>query len=493
VGGTRAWPEGIGPGAWARAQDGKLLTAGTVQGSSGVGHALVRLRADGDIDATFGDGGLVALPSQVLPSLNSGWIQHQVAVQLDGRILVLTKVLSGPYDVIEAMELVRLLPDGTPDRTFGLGGVVAIEPGGAEYLVMDALRDGRIRFRGDRLFYLTAAGANDPGLPAVDSELGTTARHWVLGAPTADGGRILFAPEREPDDGSGYVIARLRSDGTLDRSFGLQGSGILTLTRPSASSWTIGAGFVCSADGRYLYAGLAAGSYRAGLARFRAMGPDAGSLDPAFGNRGIVEFGRMFGAGPVAGTADGGVVVGSYPPAYFRLQGIDRPSPGFANLASDQQMNWREDQGPIKVRVSRLAGSSGPLRIRYATATYEPSPNDPIRAAQPGVDYESVSGELVWADGDNTDKMFSIPLLTDGNVEPTEVLKVELSSSTPGSWVGSDAAYLTIADRTADQPPPAPPPTPTPPVSHSSGGGAVGGALLALLALARAVSRRSAT
>jgi hypothetical protein len=109
------------------------------------------------------------------------------------------------------------------------------------------------------------------------------------------------------------------------------------------------------------------------------------------------------------------------------------------------------------------------------------------------VDYESVSGELVWADGDNTDKMFSIPLLTDGNVEPTEVLKVELSSSTPGSWVGSDAAYLTIADRTAEQPPPAPPPTPTPPVSHSSGGGAVGGTLLALLALARAVSRRSAT
>lgn len=120
------------------------------------------------------------------------------------------------------------------------------------------------------------------------------------------------------------------ADGSLDREFGQQGSGVLRLSSPVASLWQIGERFTCSADGRFLFAGLSAGPYRGGLARFRTLDPDAGSLDPAFGNGGIVELGRMFG-GPSVSTAGGGVVVGVYPPAHFRLLGVDIPSPGFAN------------------------------------------------------------------------------------------------------------------------------------------------------------------
>jgi uncharacterized delta-60 repeat protein len=492
-GGERLWPAGFKHRAWAQTNGGTLLAAGTVQGSSGLGLALLRLRADGDIDATFGDGGLVTLPSRMTPVSQSRWVQLQVDVQLDARILVLTEVLRSAYDVIEALELARLLPDGTPDRTFGRDGVVTVDQGvGAEYLVMHALRDGRIRIGGDRLIYLTEAGATDPGVPAADPELGAVPRHWVLGAPTADGGRIIFAPEGDSADGPSYLIARLKSDGSLDRSFGQQGSGILRLSDPPAWSSTIGGGVVWSADGRFLFAALSAGPYRAGLARFRTSGPDAGSLDPAFGNGGIVNLGQMFGVGPSVSTVDGGVVVGAYPTAHFRLLGIDRPSPGFANLASDQPMLWREDQGPIKVHISRLAGSSGPLRVRYSTTTSEPSPSEPT--AQPGIDFETVSGELYWADGDKKDKTFSISLLTDGSIEPIESLKVELSSLTPGSWAGSQAVYLAIGDRAV--PETAPVPTPTPPSGSDngrSGGGGVAGfsllALLSLLAMARRTRR----
>lgn len=496
-GGERTWPAGFRSAAWAQTVGGELLAAGTVQGPSGLGLALLRLRANGDIDATFGDGGIVSLPSQMAPVPQSRWVEQQVAVQLDGRILVLTEVFRSAYGVIEAMELARLLPDGTPDRTFGLGGVVDMPQGiGAEYFVMDALRDGRVRISGDELIYLTERGTFDRGVPTYDPELGATARHWALGAPTADGGRILISRDGESANGSSYLIARLKADGSVDRRFGQQRSGILTLSNPLASLWTI-QGFVYSVDGRYLFASLSAGPYRAGLARYLASDPGAGSLDPAFGNGGVVELGRMFGVGPSVGTADGGVVVGAYPPAHFRLLGVDRPSPGFANLASDHQTLWREDQGPIKVRVSRLAGSSGPLRVRYSTATFEPSPDDPVRAARQGVDFESVSGELFWADGDNEDKTFSIPLLTDGIVEQTESMAVQLSSLTPGSWVGSETVSFAIADAAAPQPPPVPAPTPTPPSGSdrggSGGGGAVGEALLALLVLARGLNRRSAT
>jgi uncharacterized delta-60 repeat protein len=495
IGGVRAWPAGFSPGPWARTRDGELLTAGKMAPSaSGIGLALVRLRADGDVDSTFGDGGIVTLPSQMTPVSESRWVQQEIALQLDGRILVLTQVLRGAYDVIEAMELLRLMPDGTPDRAFGIGGVVTIDPGGSEYLHMEALSDGRIRISGDRTIYLTEAGAADPGVAVADPRLGAEARDWVLGAPTADGGRVLIARDGVSADGYRYFIARLTADGSLDRRFGQQGSGILTLSSPLASSWTTIGGFLCSADGRYVFASLSTGPYRAGLARYRASGPDAGSLDPTFGNGGIVELGRMFGVGPVIDTADGGVVVGAYPPAHFRLLGVDRPSPGFANLASDHQTLWPEDQGPIKVRISRLAGSSGPLRVRYSTTEFEPWPTDPIRPAKAGVDFESVSGELVWADGDREDKTFSIPLLTDSTTEPIEALLVELWSLTPGSWVGSEAAPLAIQDRTVQTPTPAPTPAPSPDSDNgrSGGGGAVGGALLALLALARGLSRRSA-
>ena len=492
-GGARAWPTGFKHRAWARTNGGKLLAAGTVEGSSGLGLALLRLRADGDIDATFGEGGLVTLPSRMTPVSQSRWVQLQVAVQLDGRVLVLTEVLRGAYDVIEATELARLLPDGTPDQSFGRDGVVTIDQGvGAEYLVMDALRDGRIRISGDTLIYLTGSGALDAGVPAADPDLGAVLRHWVLGEPTADGGRILIAADGELPIGSSYYVARLKADGSVDRGFGQQGTGILRLSSPSGwswTTWTIGRWLVSSADGRYLYAGLSAGPYRAGLARFRTFDPGAGSLDPAFGNGGIVELGQMFGVGPSVSAADGGVVVGAYPTAHFRLLGIDRPSPGLANLASDHQMLWREDQGPIKVRISRLAGSIGPLRVRYATATSEPLPSEP--AAKPGVDFESVSGELVWADGDKEDKTFSIPLLTDGSIEPIESLKVELSSLTPGSWAGSQAVYLAIGNPDAAQT--APVRAPTPPSGSdnggSGGGGAVGSWLLALLTLVTAVRR----
>ena len=125
------------------------------------------------------------------------------------------------------------------------------------------------------------------------------------------------------------------------------------------------------------------------------------------------------------------------------------------------------------MHISRLAGSSGPLRVRYSTTTSEPSPSEP--AATPGVDFESVSGELVWADGDKGDKTFSIPLLTDGSIEPIESLKVELSSLTADSWVGSQAVYLAIGD--PDAPQTAPVPTPTPPSGSDNGGSGGGGAV----------------
>ncbi len=66
-------------------------------------HMLVRYHADGGLDTTFGEGGILRLE----PALGPG----DVAIQPDGR-LVTANVIKGGILVR------RLEPDGTPDRTF---------------------------------------------------------------------------------------------------------------------------------------------------------------------------------------------------------------------------------------------------------------------------------------------------------------------------------------------------------------------------------------
>ena len=64
--------------------------------------------------------------------------------------------------------------------------------------------------------------------------------------------------------------------------------------------------------------------------------------------------------------------------------------------------------GSLTVSVSRIGGSTGPLSVDYATA-------DGTDLA--GRDYTAASGTLTWADGDTTDKTFTVPILNSGNPE----------------------------------------------------------------------------
>lgn len=63
--------------------DGKILVAGYSQTSTKPSFSLVRLEADGKLDAGFGDGGRVSI------NLNDSWdLAHSVTLQQDGKILV---------------------------------------------------------------------------------------------------------------------------------------------------------------------------------------------------------------------------------------------------------------------------------------------------------------------------------------------------------------------------------------------------------------------
>lgn len=104
--------------------DGKVV----VLTSAGAASYLSRYMSDGELDDSFGGGGVVALPS-------TGQIEYfSLALDAAGRIIVVASetgpVWEAPDHSIgtdtERGVVYRYLPDGEPDTSFGSGGKVTI-------------------------------------------------------------------------------------------------------------------------------------------------------------------------------------------------------------------------------------------------------------------------------------------------------------------------------------------------------------------------------
>jgi len=116
----------------AAADEGGLIAVGR----EGSRILLARYHADGTLDASFGEAGLVSLVvPTALTSLPAGYESRAearaVAVQPDGRYVIAgsTRVYgfegcSPKVSVCENAFLARLEPDGSPDTSFGEGGFV---------------------------------------------------------------------------------------------------------------------------------------------------------------------------------------------------------------------------------------------------------------------------------------------------------------------------------------------------------------------------------
>lgn len=115
--------------------DGRVVVAGTAGGWPLESQFVVlRHLADGSLDPSFGDDGVVTA------DFGGDAKAYAVAIQPDGRI-----VAAGEAD--EAIALARFLPDGRLDTSFGSGGLVRTDasPGGSsEALEVVIQSDGKI-------------------------------------------------------------------------------------------------------------------------------------------------------------------------------------------------------------------------------------------------------------------------------------------------------------------------------------------------------------
>lgn len=205
--------------------DGKILVEG------GAGLFLTRLNADGTVDSTFGNQGI----SQPAAFAQVGG--PTLIVQPDGKILAGGFMYTGNGGQIA---LARFNADGSPDTSFGSGGVVALNPlnqqeGSAGQVLL--LPSGKILIAASTqangaatatgvLIQLQSDGSLDPTFGSGGVVVSSIAGTFGFQAAAVDGsGRIYAATGGEATSGVSrtFNLVRYLSDGTLDASFGVGG------------------------------------------------------------------------------------------------------------------------------------------------------------------------------------------------------------------------------------------------------------------------------
>lgn len=212
-------------------RDGRIVAAGTLEGAGGSHMVAVKLLPNGDVDPSFGGGLGYVLAGPAGAQLGG------MAMDRNGDI-----VLAGSRPG-EVPLVIRLLPDGTPDATFGAGATVdgaALGLTGRATAVL-ARPDGSVVFTvgatpghaGSSAFTtvrLLANGAPDPafngtgistvalGTPAAGDGLGAGALAIGPGGRFIVGGTIL-----SPHGSQQALVTRLKANGTLDTRFGTRG------------------------------------------------------------------------------------------------------------------------------------------------------------------------------------------------------------------------------------------------------------------------------
>lgn len=240
----------------------------------------------GELDSSFGIGGKVQTPFG--PESYAGG----VAVQSDGKILVV-----GTPQESEGFSIARLLSNGSPDPSWGEGGVVTTPLGKfASAFDVAVQPDGKIVVVGEApgaknedfaIVRYLSNGKLDPGfgeggivvLPV--GELGDQGRVVAIGP----GGRIAVVGISDlPSFRNGVAVAMLESDGTPEAAFA--GDGTTVVTTESGED-DRGEGVAFQPDGKIVIADSTGAGGGDGFTVIR-LGLD-GKPDSSFGGDGVVE------------------------------------------------------------------------------------------------------------------------------------------------------------------------------------------------------------
>jgi uncharacterized delta-60 repeat protein len=228
--------------------DGKIVAAG-VTNASGHDHvAVARYTVSGTLDTTFGSGGLLDFNAAANPSGTSQ--ANAVLVQPDGKVLIAGYAF-GPGS--SNLLVMRLDTDGTPDGSFGTGGVTRTAIGTSEDIANAMVRqpDGRIviagstYLAGQRDFALaryTSAGVLDPtfGTGGVVSTGVGPSDDYAYALALMPWGRLIAAGSARVTVGQSptdMAVVAYNTNGSLDRWFGVAGKRMVDISAARDSAY----------------------------------------------------------------------------------------------------------------------------------------------------------------------------------------------------------------------------------------------------------------
>lgn len=323
---------------------GKILALGqsaTEDGSAWVSK-LVRYRANGKLDGSFGQDGMVTNPAFL----------YAIGRQRDGKIVA----VGGGFKVV------RFNPNGSVDSSFGKGGSVTPSFGGlyqnAHSVAIQP--DGKIVIGGSRLQDLASDyeyalarlnpnGSLDPTFGTAGTVVTATGscceESGVLSVLIEPDGKIVAA-------GNGY-LARYHPNGSLDPTFGDGGIAVAGNGGLSAE------GAALQSDGKLVLAGNVPGRHYVAFAVSRYT--RTGSPDSHFGADGLTktEFSWSSAASAVAVQRDGKIVA-----AGFYSTSRHHPPGGFALI---RYLRGSERCVVPRVVGRRLGNARQTIRRRYCS------------------------------------------------------------------------------------------------------------------------------
>ena len=156
--------------------DGKILVAGTTGRSPSGDFVLVRYRADGSLDSTFGTGGIVTTDFGVYERANAAVLGP------DGKIVVLGESIDlSASESPWSLALARYRTDGSLDPSFSADGMLTLNVGDSSNGEALALQtDGKVLVGGGHhLLRFRPDGSLDPSFGTAGVVLDDT--HYIRG------------------------------------------------------------------------------------------------------------------------------------------------------------------------------------------------------------------------------------------------------------------------------------------------------------------------
>lgn len=293
--------------------DGKIVVAGTVVIGTNTDFGMIRYTSNGSLDTTFGVQGKVATPIGNLDDHMTS-----MKIQPDGKIL-----LAGtPQDSIGHFAVIKYLPDGDVDSTFGIDGIQTTSFDPFAYCTSIAIQaDGKIVLAGhsgSQIVDFALARYHPDG--SIDSSFGTFGKIITdIGWEAPNGanalviqpdGKIVAGGFAQSYPVGDFCLIRYNVDGSLDSTFNMDGKVTTSISQFNDYLTAL----AIQADGKIIAAGLTNNgdpnftNYDFALTRYNVDG----SLDIDFGTSGkvITSFGTSDdGANSVAIQPDGRIIV----------------------------------------------------------------------------------------------------------------------------------------------------------------------------------------